>query len=174
MRELDYFLDTQVVDNLWQVMVAIVSALVIVYCYRHWKRLRIAWFRVWPSPGLTLYFAGAVIVFASATFIGHESFWQAVQGEHYQRIVKLAVEELIEFTGYTLWLVGTVEYYLSGARHHAAGTADRGRQASCGTTSKIRRPVLKSPALVSAQLRVSWDSAHRRKLLRGRTLFGCR
>lgn len=110
LRELDYFLDTQGVDNLWQVMVAIVSALVIVYCYRHWKRLRIAWFRVWPSPGLTLYFAGAIVVFASATFIGHESFWQAVQGEHYQRIVKLAVEELIEFIGYTLWLVGTVEY----------------------------------------------------------------
>jgi hypothetical protein len=110
LRENDYFLDTYVADNFWQVMTAIVSALVIVYCYRQWRRLRIAWFRVWPSPGLALYFAGAVIVFAGATFIGHEPFWQAVQGEHYQRVVKLAAEELIEFIGYALWLVGTVEY----------------------------------------------------------------
>lgn len=110
LRELDYFLDMYVADNFWQVMMAIVSALVIVYCYRHWRRLRIAWFRVWPSPGLTLYFAGAVVVFIGATFIGHEPFWQSVQGDNYQRIVKLAVEELVEFIGYTLWLVGTVEY----------------------------------------------------------------
>lgn len=109
-RELDYFLDLYVADNFWQVMLAVVCALVIVYCYRHWRRLRIAWFRVWPSPGLTLYFAGAVVVVIGATFIGHEPFWQAVLGEDYRRVVKLAVEELIEFIGYALWLVGTVEY----------------------------------------------------------------
>lgn len=109
-RELDYFLDLYVADNFWQVMLAIICALVIVYCYRHWRRLRIAWFRVWPSPGLTLYFAGAVVVVIGATFIGHEPFWQAVLGEDYRRVVKLAVEELIEFIGYALWLVGTVEY----------------------------------------------------------------
>ncbi len=110
LRELDYFLDTYVADNFWQVMMAVVSALIIVYCYRQWRRLRIAWFRVWPSPGLALYFAGAVVVFVGATFIGHEPFWHAVQGGHYQRIVKLAVEEMIEFIGYALWLVGSVEY----------------------------------------------------------------
>jgi hypothetical protein len=110
LRETDFLLDAWVADNFWQVMMAIVSAFLIVYCYRHWRRFRIAWFRVWPSPGLALYFAGAVVVFAGATFIGHEPFWQAVQGDNYQRIVKLAVEELIEFIGYTLWLVGTIEY----------------------------------------------------------------
>ncbi|MDH4049608.1 MAG: hypothetical protein OEV63_15930 [Gammaproteobacteria bacterium] len=110
LRELDYFLDTYVAENFWQVMTAIVASWLIVYCYRHWRRFRIAWFRVWPSPGLTLYFAGAIVVFACATFIGHEPFWQAMLGNDYLRIIKLAVEELTEFIGYTLWLIGTIEY----------------------------------------------------------------
>jgi hypothetical protein len=110
LRELDYFLDTYIADNFWQVMTGVVLALIIVYCYRNWRRLRIAWFRVWPSPGLTLFFAGAIVVFACTTFLGHEPFWQAVLGEQYQRLVKLTVEELIEYTGYTLWMIGTIEY----------------------------------------------------------------
>ena len=110
LRELDFFLDTYVADNFWQVMAAIVTAWLIVYCYRHWRRFRIAWFRVWPSPGLTLYFAGAIVVFACATFIGHDPFWQAMLGDDYRRIIKLAVEELTELIGYALWLIGTIEY----------------------------------------------------------------
>ena len=31
-------------------------------------------------------------------------------GDHYARIVKLAVEEFIELIGYFLWLIGTIEY----------------------------------------------------------------
>lgn len=110
LRELDYFLDTYIADNFWQVMMGIVVALVIVYCYRNWRRFRVAWFRVWPSPGLTLFFAGAIVVVACTTFIGHEAFWQALLADKYQRLVKLAVEELIEYIGYTLWMIGTIEY----------------------------------------------------------------
>ena len=50
-RECDYFLDRHLADNLWQVLVSIICAFVIVYIYRVRKRLRIAWGRVWPSPG---------------------------------------------------------------------------------------------------------------------------
>lgn len=109
-RELDYFLDRFVVDNLWQVLIAVVAALVIVYTYRSRKRIRIAWARVWPSPGLALLFAGAAIQFSFALLVGHEPLWMSIMGDDYQRIVKLAVEEFIELIGYLLWLIGTIEY----------------------------------------------------------------
>jgi uncharacterized membrane protein YfcA len=87
-RELHYFFDQYLIDNLWQVLAGICGALLIAYCYRHLKRLNIALARIWPSAGLTLIFAGAVIL----------------------RIIKIAVEEFIELIGYLLWLIGTIEY----------------------------------------------------------------
>ena len=109
-RELDYFLDRYVIDNLWQVFIAIIAALLIVYTYRHKRRLRIALARIWPSPGLTLLFSGAVVLFAFVQFVGHEPLWQSILGEHYLRVTKLAIEEFIELIGYFLWMIGTVDY----------------------------------------------------------------
>ena len=109
-RELDYFLDRYVVDNFWMVLIGIPAAFVIVYTYRARKRLRIAWARVWPSPGMALLFAGAVVLFAFARLVGHEPLWMAILGEHYHRVALLAVEEFIELVGYFFWLIGTIEY----------------------------------------------------------------
>ncbi|MDH3336841.1 MAG: hypothetical protein OER22_06230 [Gammaproteobacteria bacterium] len=109
-RELYYFLDRYLVENLWQVLVGFAAALIIVYTYRVRKRFRIAWARVWPSPGLALVFAGSVILFAFVHLVAHEPLWMSILGDDYRRIVKLAVEEFIELIGYLLWLVGTIEY----------------------------------------------------------------
>jgi hypothetical protein len=109
-RELDYFLDRYLIDNLWQVLIGFPAAFVIVYTYRARKRLKIAWARIWPSAGLALLFAGAVILFSFVRFVGHEPLWISLLGENYQRVAKLAVEEFIELIGYFLWLIGTIEY----------------------------------------------------------------
>jgi len=109
-RELDYFLDRYIADNLWQVLVAIVGALVIAYVYRHRRRLQIGLARIWPSPGLTLLFSGAVVLFAFSLLVGHEALWMSILGDSYQRVIKLAVEEFIELVGYFLWMIGTIEY----------------------------------------------------------------
>lgn len=109
-RELDYFLDRFIVDSLWQVLIIIIGSLVIVYAYRNRTRLRIALIRVWPSPGLTLMFAGSIILFAFVRLVGHEALWQAILGDDYVRVIKLAVEEFIELVGYFLWLIGSFEY----------------------------------------------------------------
>ena len=109
-RELHFFFDRYLIDNLWQVFVAVSGALLIAYSYRHSKRMNIALARIWPSPGLTLIFAGAIILFAYSILVGHEPLWQSMLREHYARIVKLAVEEFIELIGYFLWLIGTIEY----------------------------------------------------------------
>lgn len=108
-RELDFFLD-RAVDNLWEVLVAIPTALVIVYTYRHRRRFRIAWGRVWPSPGLAILFSGAIVMFAFVQIVANENLWMSVLGEDYRRVVKLAVEEIMELAAYFLWLIGTIEY----------------------------------------------------------------
>jgi hypothetical protein len=109
-RELDYFFDRFIVDNLWQSLVAVAGALIITYTYRQRKRMKIAWGRIWPSPGIALLFAGAVINFAFVMLVGHEPLWMSILGDNYQRVVKLAVEEFIELAGYFLWLIGSIEY----------------------------------------------------------------
>ena len=109
-RELDYFFDRFIVDNLWQALVAVTGALIITYTYRQRKRMKIAWGRIWPSPGIALLFAGAVINFAFVMLVGHEPLWMSILGDNYQRVVKLAVEEFIELAGYFLWLIGSIEY----------------------------------------------------------------
>lgn len=109
-RELDFFLDRLVADNFWQLLIGIIFALIIAYTYRHRRRFWLAWMRMWPSPGLTLLFAGATVMFGFSLAVGHEPLWQAILGENYHRIVKLAVEEFIELSAYFLWLIGTIEY----------------------------------------------------------------
>lgn len=109
-REFDYFLDRWLMDNLWQVLVVIVSALVIAYAYRHRKRLAIAFSRLWPSPAIALLFAGALVLFAFVRFVGHEPLWQALLGDDYRRVIKQGLEEFIELMGYFLWMVGAIEY----------------------------------------------------------------
>ncbi len=108
--ELSFFLNYYVVNNLGQVLIVIVSALVIVYTYRARKRLRIAWGRVWPSPAVAMIFAGAVISFAFVRLVSQEQLWMSILGSNYQHVVKVAVEEFIELIGYMLWLVGAIEY----------------------------------------------------------------
>ena len=109
-RELHYFFDQNVADNFWQAVVGVVLALIIAYGYRQRRRFRIAWLRLWPSPGLTLLFVGATILFVIVQILGHEPLWMAILGSDYVRIAKLAVEEFIELVGYYFVLIGTLEY----------------------------------------------------------------
>ena len=130
-RELDYFLDSYVVDNFWQVIIGIVGALVIAYSFRHRRRLQIALARIWPSPGITLLFSGAIILFAFVRLVGHEPLWMSLLGDDYRRIVKLAFEEFVELIGYFLWMIGTIEYAVQAraiSRAEPQGAVQRRRK----------------------------------------------
>lgn len=109
-RELNYFLDLLIANNFWHMLMAVVAAILIVFTYRHWPRFRIAWLRIWPSPGLTLLFAGAIVLFAFVPIVSREALWMALMGERYVPVVRFAVEEFVELLGYFLWLIGTIEY----------------------------------------------------------------
>lgn len=109
-REFDYFLDRWVLDNFWQAIVAVIAALIIAYGVRQRRRMQLALAQIWPSPGLVLLFAGAVILFSFVRLVGHEPLWQSIMAPDYRRVVKLGIEEFIELIGYLFWLIGACEY----------------------------------------------------------------
>lgn len=120
-RELDYFLDLHVTDNFWQVLLAVVVAVGGAYLLRHPRRFAVGWARLWPSPAATLLFAGAFVLFVFSNLIGHEAFWRALQGDHYRRIAKLAMEEMTELAGYSMCFCGAIEYWLETRALEGAG-----------------------------------------------------
>lgn len=109
-RENDLLLDYFLIDHAWQVIAGLMVAVTVGYQYQHWKSLRLGWLRSQPSPGIALMLGAAAMLLIVAGLVGHEPFWQSVMAENYQRSVKIAVEELVELSGYWLWLVGQSEF----------------------------------------------------------------
>ncbi len=115
-RELDFFLDRYATDNLWQVLCTIVLALATVYIYRHRKRYLIGWRRTWPSVGLAIIFGGMLLLVPYSLIVGNESLWQAIMGDAYARVAKMAAEEFIELGGYLLIFIGSIEFLYTWVR----------------------------------------------------------
>lgn len=115
-RELDYFLDRYLVDNLWQVLCVIVLAPTSVYIYRHRKRFLLGWHRTWPSTGLAIVIAGIVLLAPYTQIASNETFWQAIMGDSYARVAKLAAEELMELGAYLLIGAGIMEFLYSWSK----------------------------------------------------------
>ena len=115
-RELDFFLDFYVVDNLWQVLGAIILSVALVYIGRHRDRLEQGWRRSWPSAGLALILGGLILLFPYAQLIGHEPLWEGIMGDNYVRVVKVIVEEFIELGAYGLMAIGSAEFLYAWSR----------------------------------------------------------
>lgn len=115
-RELDFYLDFYVVDNLWQVLVALILSVSAVYLGRHRDRLVQGWRRSWPSAGLALIFGGLILLIPYAQLMGHEPLWQSIMGDDYVRAAKIITEEFIELGAYALIAIGTGEFLYAWSR----------------------------------------------------------
>jgi hypothetical protein len=123
-RELDYFLDTLVADNLWQVLCVLILATTLVYLIRHRRRMVIGWRRSWPAAGLAMVAAGIWVLLPFSQVASTESLWMGMMGDDYTRVAKLAAEEFLELAAYVLIAIGAVEF----ARHWRT-IPDRGTRA---------------------------------------------
>lgn len=125
-RELDLFLDYYIVDHLWQVLIAVLLAVTTALASRNTAQLKQSLKGAMATPALTLIYSGFVVI-VFANFLGHAPFWQSILGEDYQRSAKIAAEEMTELLGYSLWLLGQVEYALYCRARHvlAAGRASK-------------------------------------------------
>ena len=115
-RELDFFLDFYLVDNLWQVCCAVVISFALVYGFRHRIRFRQGWRRSWPSAGIALLLAGLMLLVPFAQLLGHEALWVSILGDDYRRVVKIAAEEFAELGAYGLITIGAVEFLYAWSR----------------------------------------------------------
>jgi len=115
-RELDFFLDFYVVDNLWQVLCALLISGAAVYGVRHRERFAQGWRRSWPSAGIALLLGGYIVLIPVAQLVGHEALWLDILGDSYQRVVKVAAEEFVELAGYALIAIGTIEFLYAWSR----------------------------------------------------------
>lgn len=108
-READYFLDAQVFDGAWQVLVAAVLVATGLYLWRQSRSIgeSIQAYVQQPSAGILL--SGILVTFVFSRLFGRASFWEAVMGERYVRVVKNIAEEGTELLGYGLILVAALE-----------------------------------------------------------------
>ena len=115
-RELDFFLDFYVVDNLWQALCVLLLSAALVYGVRNRQRFVQGWKRSWPSAGLALILGGFILLIAFAQLVGHAALWQAILAENYMRVVKVAAEEFVELGAYILIMIGTAEFLWAWSR----------------------------------------------------------
>ena len=115
-RELDFFLDFYVVDNLWQVLCVIILAVTFVYLWRHQERFLHGVHRSWPSTGLAIILVAFILLVPFAQLMGRDPLWQEIMGDNYVRVVKIAAEEFIELGAYVLLTIGASEFLYSWGR----------------------------------------------------------
>lgn len=121
-READFFLDARVFDGAWQVLVTLVFVATGIYLWRQPDSIAdsIRLYAQQPSSGILL--SGILVTFVFSRLFGRASFWEAVMGESYLRVVKNIAEEGTELLGYGLIVIAALELLFV---------------ASCG----LRRPV---------------------------------
>jgi len=115
-RELDYFLDFYVVDNLWQVLCVLLISFAVVYGLRNRDTFVQGWKRSWPSAGLAMVLGGFILLIPYAQLVGHEALWRGILADDYVRVVKVAAEEFVELGAYILIALGTVEFVWAWSR----------------------------------------------------------
>jgi hypothetical protein len=108
-READFFLDEQVFDGAWQLLVLAVLVFITFYLWKQNGSISesIKAFARQPSAGIFL--SGFLALFVFSRLFGRESFWQAVMGEGYMRVVKNIAEEGTEVLGYGLLTIAAME-----------------------------------------------------------------
>lgn len=124
-REQNFFLDHYVFDGAWQTIVFGLAIGLAVYLWRHGRGLgaQIVSFAETRCAGLLA--AGFLVVFVFSRLFGRQSFWQAIMGDGYQRVVKNVAEEGVELLGYGLLVMAAAEswFYLRDRRRQVPAQA---------------------------------------------------
>ena len=109
-RESDSLLDNYVFDGAWQSIVSLIFMCVLIFLWgRSFSSIYTSLKTYAQLSSFGTFLAGFVTILAFSRLMGRGSFWEAVMGETYLRIVKNIVEEGIETLGYTLILISAIE-----------------------------------------------------------------
>jgi hypothetical protein len=111
-RESDSLLDVYVFDGAWQCIVGLIFVCVLVFLWGRFSIIYASLKEYSQQPCFGTFLAGFVTILAFSRLIGRSSYWQAIMGDAYMRLVKNIVEEGIETLGYTLILISAIELVL--------------------------------------------------------------
>lgn len=112
-READFLLDAYVFDGAWQWLVSTVLVTITVYLWRQ-RQPVLASIEAYASQASAgIFLGGFLVLFVFSRLFGRASFWEAVMGDGYMRVVKNIAEEGTEIMGYTLIVISSVELLVS-------------------------------------------------------------
>jgi hypothetical protein len=111
-REQDSFLDRHVFDGAWQIIVFGLVVGLVVYLKRHGRGVGGQVTSYAETRGAGLLLGGFLVVFVFSRLFGKQTFWKAVMGDGYQRVVKNIAEEGVELVGYSLLTLAAVETWM--------------------------------------------------------------
>jgi len=124
-RELDFFFDRYLLDNLWPVIAALTTVVTGVYLFRHRSRLEAGWQRSWPSAGLAMVIAGLILLVVYTQLLSRQSVWLPTLGDDYVRASLLGFEELSELGAYLVIAIGSIEFLYTWSRLPETRSMDR-------------------------------------------------
>ncbi|BFM51201.1 hypothetical protein [Marinomonas sp. THO17] len=115
-RESDSLLDHYVFDGAWQSVVLLILLCVVIFLWGQFRAIYPSIKEYAKHPSFGTFLAGFVTILGFSRLMGRGSFWEAVMGDAYMRVVKNIVEEGIETLGYTLIFISAVELALAYRR----------------------------------------------------------
>ncbi|WP_280569528.1 hypothetical protein [Chromohalobacter sp. 296-RDG] len=120
-RENDSWLDLYAFDGSWQVIVALIVLPTLFMVIRHRHAFAEEFKSIANSFGFGIFAAGFLTTYVFSRLYGRSAFWEAMLGDHFQRVIKDAAEEVTELAGYMLLFFACIELVLlvrRRFRHH--------------------------------------------------------
>lgn len=115
-REQDAFLDANVFDGAWQLLVALILLPSLYQVIRHRRQFLTQFAAYANSFSFGLFAAGVLTTYVFSRLYGRSTFWEAILQEQYLRTFKDAAEEVVELFGYALILIAMIELVLLARR----------------------------------------------------------
>ena len=125
-READFLLDAYVFDGAWQWLVSGVLVAITVYLWRQRQPVLVSIEAYANQPAAGVFLGGFLVLMVFSRLFGRASFWEAVMGDGYMRVVKNVAEEGTEIMGYTLIAISSVELLIRVLMKDDKGTRDTG------------------------------------------------
>ncbi len=108
-RESDSLLDHNIYDGAWETLVLCIGIVLLVFLRGKFSTIYSSLKAYSETYCYGTFLSGLVVLIAFSRVMGRGSFWTAVTGDNYMRIVKNIVEEGTETLGYTLILISAIE-----------------------------------------------------------------
>ncbi len=127
-REQDYFIDQWLPWGTWRLPGVLVLLALLFVALRGRSALRVQGRLYAGTACFGLVFAGLLVLMGFSRVFGQTALWTALLADDYQRIAKLAAEELTELLGYCLLLVGCIEFryaFVSNGQSAGSGADPR-------------------------------------------------